>query len=594
MATITPSAAYVVKNVPLMSTSRRASRPVCTFSSTASLSANQRPCAEPGRLDRDLEHHALGDLVVAGDQAVERGVEVRRLDLGEVAHLADVHAEHRHARPRRRGRRPAAWCRHRRARSRRRGRSVSRSVPTRRSGGHAHLDAVRGEPRRRAARPARRRCRGSGCGHEADATDRARSRSRPAGTASSRRSSSSAGPRASQRTRNSTLPSAPRNGDDHHVDDVEAGVAQAVAHLVEHRAVHRRGRARSRPCRPGRGPPRTAASPAARGRRRACVQRASAGATVTSEMNERSATVRSTGAAEVVGLEVADVGALAHGDARVVAQRPGELAAADVDRVDVRGAGLEQAVGEPAGRRAGVEGPTARARRPRSARARRRASRRRGTRSGAGRRSSWIGSSAPTSRAGAGAGLPADPDPSGGDRLDRLAAAPEQPPAHELGVESPAHSHRRRIRGSTEPCALPRNAAIERRCEAAPRSAPTNGGAGSGIASPPGRRDRGGDAREHERERPAERGRRARRRSTAGRPPPPRWSPKRSRISPTVGASGLPATSGVAAGRGRDRGHQRAGAGDQPAGHRDRWRRGWWRRSGRRPRTAREARSRAS
>ncbi len=30
-----------------MSTSSRTSRPVCTFSSTASLSANQRPFAEP-------------------------------------------------------------------------------------------------------------------------------------------------------------------------------------------------------------------------------------------------------------------------------------------------------------------------------------------------------------------------------------------------------------------------------------------------------------------------------------------------------------------------------------------------------------------
>ena len=39
---------------------------------------------------------------------------------------------------------------------------------------------------------------------------------------------------------------------------------------------------------------------------------------------------------------------------------------------------------------------------------------------------------------GAGAGLPADAHPPGGDRLDRLAAAPEQPAAHELGVESPA------------------------------------------------------------------------------------------------------------------------------------------------------------
>src|SRR4029077_19096305 len=47
-------------------------------------------------------------------------------------------------------------------------------------------------------------------------------------------------------------------------------------------------------------------------------------------------------------------------------------------------------------------------------------------------------------------GAPGDADASGGDRLHRLAAAPEQPTAHELGIESPAHWPRRRIcrRGS--------------------------------------------------------------------------------------------------------------------------------------------------
>src|SRR5581483_9182127 len=47
VATITPSAAYVVKNVPLIATSRRARRPWRTFSITASLSAHQRPRAAP-------------------------------------------------------------------------------------------------------------------------------------------------------------------------------------------------------------------------------------------------------------------------------------------------------------------------------------------------------------------------------------------------------------------------------------------------------------------------------------------------------------------------------------------------------------------
>ena len=51
VATITPSAAYVVKNVPLISTSSRTRRPVCTFSSTASFSANHRPLRRARRLD---------------------------------------------------------------------------------------------------------------------------------------------------------------------------------------------------------------------------------------------------------------------------------------------------------------------------------------------------------------------------------------------------------------------------------------------------------------------------------------------------------------------------------------------------------------
>ena len=42
VATITPSAAYVVNGVPLIDTSRRMKCPGCCFSSTASLSANSR------------------------------------------------------------------------------------------------------------------------------------------------------------------------------------------------------------------------------------------------------------------------------------------------------------------------------------------------------------------------------------------------------------------------------------------------------------------------------------------------------------------------------------------------------------------------
>ncbi len=49
------------------------------------------------RRDVDREHHPLVDLVVAGDEPFERGVEIGRLDLGEVTQLPHVDAEHRDA-----------------------------------------------------------------------------------------------------------------------------------------------------------------------------------------------------------------------------------------------------------------------------------------------------------------------------------------------------------------------------------------------------------------------------------------------------------------------------------------------------------------
>ena len=57
---------------------------------------------------------------------------------------------------------------------------------------------------------------------------------------------------------------------------------------------------------------------------------------------------------------MARVRALEHDDARVGAQLRVELAVADVDRVHARGAALQQAVGEAAGRRADVEADAAR------------------------------------------------------------------------------------------------------------------------------------------------------------------------------------------------------------------------------------------
>ena len=72
-------------------------------------------------------------------------------------------------------------------------------------------------------------------------------------------------------------------------------------------------------------------------------------------MNDRSATTRSNGCTELGGIGVSDVGALDHRDALVGSKRPRELPVADVDGNHVRGAALEQAVGESAGRRADVD-----------------------------------------------------------------------------------------------------------------------------------------------------------------------------------------------------------------------------------------------
>ena len=83
--------------------------------------------------------------------------------------------------------------------------------------------------------------------------------------------------------------------------------------------------------------------------------RARCGATVRNEMNERSATQRSAGGSIAPASRSRTLVRSITVDARVVAQRPRELAASDVDRDDVRGAPLQQAVGEAAGRRADVD-----------------------------------------------------------------------------------------------------------------------------------------------------------------------------------------------------------------------------------------------
>ena len=72
-------------------------------------------------------------------------------------------------------------------------------------------------------------------------------------------------------------------------------------------------------------------------------------------MKDTSIVTRSTGAGEVAERQVARVEALDDDDARVVAELPVQLAVADVERDDARGAALQQHVGEAAGGCADVE-----------------------------------------------------------------------------------------------------------------------------------------------------------------------------------------------------------------------------------------------
>ena len=91
-----------------------------------------------------------------------------------------------------------------------------------------------------------------------------------------------------------------------------------------------------------------------------------------------------------------------------------------------------------------------------------------------------------------------------------------------------------------------------------------------------------GDARQHERERPAERGGE---RAVGRRPVADHHAraPKRSRTSADRRGFGLARDLGRPARRGRDRRDERAGTGHEAAGDRIGRRRGWSRRSGRRP-----------
>ena len=262
---------------------RRTSVPAVRFSSTASLSAHQRPARRPADSTRDREHHPLRDRVVAREQAVERGVELVGLDLGEVAELADVDAEDGDAGlvdelDRAQHRAVAAEADHQvepvgeRARVDREVRepdAVSLGSGTRTST-PCSASQSRGVPAR--ARP---RLGPLVVRDEPDAAARSPARPGPRSTAAASSTPVVDGARRRRAwTRNSTLPSAPLSGDTIDAADAEPVPGEPVA----------RPRARTARCTSGsrtipplpdtaRGPPRTAASPAARSRRRRSLQR---------------------------------------------------------------------------------------------------------------------------------------------------------------------------------------------------------------------------------------------------------------------------------------------------------------------------------
>ena len=360
---------------------------MCTFSSTASLSANQRPCAEPA--DSTVISSTMRS-ATSKSPAIRRSSAASNSDglhLGEVAHLPDVHAEHGDTGLVRGVDRRAAWCRRRRARSRRRGRRCrGRSPPARRSGTAPRCRARRvvptPAPRGRAAVSR------SGCGTRptgaADAHGGAASVARhhvveadvvERGTAARR---SAPGTRRCRRRPATATPSRRPRGDRRRVEP--------VAHLVEHGPVDRGIAYHSPLADAGAARPRTAASPAARGRPSASVHRASAGATVSSEMNERSATVRSTGPPRASGSRwrtLVRSRTVTRGSSRSDhASWPRPTSTASTCTAP----GLEQAVGEPAGGGAGVEGAAAPRRRREAVERAGELLAARGTRSGADRR----------------------------------------------------------------------------------------------------------------------------------------------------------------------------------------------------------------
>ena len=176
------------------------------------------------------------------------------------------------------------------------------------------------------------------------------------------------------------------------------------------------------------------------------VQRTSAGATVRREMNERSATARSTAPPRCSGSRLRALVRSSTVTRASVRSAHASWPAPDVDREHRGRAGLQEAVGEPTGRGAEVEGTHTGDRH-------REAIERGGellsaARHEAGRVTLQLdglrGVDEARGRVGA---TPGDEHPPSADGFHRLTSACEQSPAHELGVESPALGHPARIRG---------------------------------------------------------------------------------------------------------------------------------------------------
>ena len=167
----------------------------------------------------------------------------------------------------------------------------------------------------------------------------------------------------------------------------------------------------------------------------------SAGATVSSEMKDRSATARSTAPPRSAAVRLRTLHALPHRDPGIGAQRPRELTTPDVDRLDVRRAALEEAVGEPAGRRAGVEraDPFDADLEPLERRGELLAT----TRHVARRRPVDPDRLVVAHLAGRSVGRrTTDEDTPGPDRVDRPRGLVDESPSDELGVEPPPHGLR--------------------------------------------------------------------------------------------------------------------------------------------------------